>query len=170
MKLLAEISDATLGIGNGEHMGKVYELRKSARAILRKEDGTIAVQRLRTHQFHKLPGGGVENEESLEKALKRELKEEVGCDANIQDCIGMVIEYRAQHNLIALSYCFVADVFGTIGETSLDEAERAEGVEHIWVTAEEAVSLLIKDRSDKYQAAFIQMRELAFLREYVGNK
>ena len=170
MKLLAEISDATLGIGGPEIMGETYELRKTARAVLRKPDGTIAVQFLKNHGFHKLPGGGAENGEDLTRALQRELQEEVGVSAHIQNCLGMVIEYRAQHKLIAISYCFVADVIGPVEEPHLEQAEIDEGVEHIWMHPEDAVQKLETDTHDRYQGPFIRARELAFLRTYLENK
>lgn len=167
MKLLVEISDASLGIGSSEVMGGTYELRKSARAILRKPNGTIAMQYLSTHRFHKLPGGGVENGETLEEALERELLEEVGCHATIHDCIGVVIEYRAQFKMIAISYCFIAEVIEPIGEPHLDKAEIDEGVTHIWMPPEEAIQKLETDVPTKYQSHFILKREQAFLREYI---
>ncbi len=168
MKLLAEISDRTLGIGESEVIGNTYELRKSARAILRKPDGTIAVQYLTNHQFHKLPGGGVEHDETLEEALQRELLEEVGCHATIQNCIGVVIEYRAKYNMIAISYCFIADVIEPILEPKLDHAEIEEGVTHIWIAPEEAIEKMRKDPHTKYQTPFILARELTFLKEYIA--
>lgn len=46
MKLLAEISDATVGIGDAEQLRSTYELRKSARVILENNAGEIAIQHL----------------------------------------------------------------------------------------------------------------------------
>ena len=42
MKLLAEISEATLGLGEVEQLGVRYELRKAARAILLNKEGQMA--------------------------------------------------------------------------------------------------------------------------------
>ena len=67
MKLLAEISEGSLGIGNPEKLGNEYILRKSARVILLNVEGNMATQYLETHTYHKLP------EEVLmkERLLKR---------------------------------------------------------------------------------------------------
>lgn len=47
MKILAEISEEGLGLGNGrEKLGSEYRLRKSARAILLNFQGDVATQYL----------------------------------------------------------------------------------------------------------------------------
>jgi ADP-ribose pyrophosphatase YjhB (NUDIX family) len=169
MKLLVEISDASLGLSVFEPLGKNYELRKSARAILKKPDGTIAIQHLKNHHLHKLPGGGVEASETLQGALLREIKEEVGCHAAITGEVGVVIEYRKEQKLLHISYCYVADIVGAIEEPALELAEIAEGMSTVWMTPEEAVAQMNADMPNTYQGPFITKRELAFLDEYMGS-
>lgn len=167
MKLLTEISDATLGIGQAEQMNGMYELRKSARAILLNADREMAVQYLQNHFFHKLPGGGVENGESLEEAVRREIQEEVGCDSVVKELVGTTIEYRDQYKMIHISYCFVAEVSGPITEPHLEQGEIDEGMVTIWMKPEDALQKMETDVPNTYQGPFILRREVAFLREYV---
>ena len=169
MKLLAEISDATLGIGEPEQLDEMYELRKSARAILLNENGEMAVQYLQNHFFHKLPGGGVENGESREEAVRREIKEEVGCECVVKELIGVTIEYRAQYKMIHISYCFVAEVDGPITEPHLEQGEIEEGMITLWMKPVEALKKMEIDTPNTYQGPFILKRELAFLREYTNQ-
>lgn len=169
MKLLTEISDGSLGRGFSEQMDRAYKLRKNARAILLREDGKIAFQFLRNHYFHKLPGGGVEQGETIEQALHREIREEVGSEIRIGEPVGVVIEYRDAHGLIQISYCFVAYVTGTVGETALEQSEVDQGMETLWVTPLEAIELLEHDKPNMYQGPFIIERELAFLAEYINT-
>jgi 8-oxo-dGTP diphosphatase len=167
MKLLAEISDKTLGLDETfEILGTEYELRKSARVILRKSDSTIAIQYLQNHFLHKLPGGGVEPGESIEDAAVREAREEVGCDIRLISRVGVVIEYRKEHELLHISYCYTADVVGGIGTTELEQAEKDEGMITVWLSPEDAIKKMELDAPNTYQGPFITQRELAFLKEY----
>lgn len=169
MKLLAEISDGSLGIGPTEALGAKYELRKSARCILFNEDGKIAVQYLQNHLFHKLPGGGVENGETIEEALVREVQEEVGCVCEIGEPIGITIEYRKQHELLHISYCYTGKVCGEMTEPQMEQGEIDEGMVTLWMTPEEAIAKMESDEPNTYQGPFILARELAFLGEFIGR-
>lgn len=168
MKILAEINEAGLGLGGTEKLGEHYELRKSARAILLNDKGEMATQYLQTYTFHKLPGGGVEQGESLEEAVLREIKEEVGCDAKINSLIGVVIEYRTgEYNMIQISYAFSATVVGDIGTPKLEDGEKEEGQITLWLPPTVALANMKNDQAKKREGYFILKREIAFLEEYL---
>jgi 8-oxo-dGTP diphosphatase len=170
MILLKELSDKSVGIGVSEKLGENYQLRKSARVILENEKGEMALQHLQSYGFYKLPGGGVDQSETVEEALVREVKEEVGCDCTITSPIGIVIEYRDKYKMIQISYCYVAKVVGEIGEAQFEEAEIEAGQTNIWVKPEEALGLLKKSTKEKYESHFNIPREIAFLEEYLRTK
>jgi 8-oxo-dGTP diphosphatase len=170
MKILAEISEGTLGLGGYEQLGGSYKLEKSARAILLNAEGAMAVQFLQTYAFHKLPGGGVETGETVEQALKREVVEEVGCECDIVRDVGMTIEYRNKYNLLYISYCFVARVVGEIGEPQLEDGEVEEGQTTLWLAPHDVLEKMSKDTPKKSEGHFILKREMSFLEEYLRKK
>lgn len=169
MKILAEISEATLKIGEPEQLGTEYRLRKSARVILLNAAHEMATQYLETYKFHKLPGGGVDPGETIEEALKRETLEEVGAECKIVRSLGMVIEYRQKYKMLHISYGFVATVVGEIGEPELEPGEIEEGQTTLWLPPREVLERLRSDTGTKFEAAFIQAREIAFLEEYLAS-
>ncbi len=169
MKLLNEISEKTLGLGEGEQLGTNYTLRKSARAILLNNEGDMATQYLSTYTYHKLPGGGIDPNETIEEALKREVLEEVGCECEIIKPIGVTIEYRNKYNMIHISYAFLARVTSKIGKPALEEGEVEEGQSTLWLPPSEVLAKMETDIPGKFEGHFILEREKSFLKEYLSN-
>lgn len=66
-----ELTDQDLGLEEQEV--SEWDERRAARCILRRGD-KIAMLFLEEFGYHKLPGGGVEEGESVRQALKREKK------------------------------------------------------------------------------------------------
>lgn len=170
MKILKEISEGSLGLSEEfEKFGSPYELRKSARAILLNEKGEMATQYLQTYTYHKLPGGGVDQGENIEDALKREVLEEVGCQCEITRPVGITIEYRNKYKMIHISYCFVAKIVGEIGKPKLEEGEIEEGHETLWLMPSKVLEKMNSDIPGKFEGHFILEREKAFLEEFLKS-
>lgn len=169
MKLLAEITTKSLGLGEeSERLRGTYELRKSARVILECEVGMIAIQHLTEFGIYKLPGGGMENAETVMETAIREIREEVGAQIEVIDAVGMIIEYRG--NLLQISYCFHARVVGELSEPTFEPDELAAGQETIWVTPHEAIRLIAAVVPKKAGDHFIKARELRFLNAFMNDQ
>ena len=92
MKLITKVTDEDIGEEIVEMKEPIY--RKAARGIVLDEQGNMAVFYKENKNMYKLPGGGLEENESFEEAFIRETKEEVGCEVEIIDCMGYIEEYK----------------------------------------------------------------------------
>jgi len=161
MKLLLEIHDDDLGLERFK-ISK-YEERIGARAVILNK-GKIALLYAGKKNHHKLPGGKAELNESINDCLMREVFEETGCRIKVIKEIGMVIEYRSKVAIKQTSYCFLAEAVSCSTPKFVKE-EIEEECELEWVTLDEAISMLSKERSKGYKGKFILKRELVFLEE-----
>ena len=67
-------------------------MQKRVRAIIFLEGKLVTLKRVKSNEtYWVFPGGGVEEGESLEEALKREIMEEVSLEIEVQD---LVFEYH----------------------------------------------------------------------------
>ena len=167
MKIIKELTDL-------EVIGKVipkakedYRIRIAARAIILDRTGNIAILSTSKSKdnYHKLPGGGLEDSEDVTKTLKREIKEEVGCEIEILKEVGEIIEYKNEYNQKQTSYCFLAKIKGQIGKANFTKEEREAGFKLEWVPIGEAIKLFKDSTPKDYTARYIQVRDYTFLLE-----
>ncbi len=141
-----------------------FSLRQAARAVVRNEQGQVALLKVNKHNYHKLPGGGVEQGENEKQALKRELLEEIGCRARIVSELGKIIEFRNKWKLKQTSYCYLTVQVGEQLAPEFTQKEKKDGFEILWVdNIESAVALLKADEPANYEGLFIQQRDIKFL-------
>lgn len=142
--------------------------RRIARAIVFDDEGYLYFVRVnRDDEFGKAvlietSGGGAEEGEDLQEAIRRELKEELGADTEIICPIGVVRDYYNlihRHNLNHYYLCRVLS-FGDKHMTS-DEKERFH-LSTLKLTAEEAKAEYEKSR-DSRLGRLIANRELPIL-------
>lgn len=119
--------------------------RKATRAIVLDGENILLLYTERYHDYS-LPGGGVDDGESLTDGLKRELEEETGAQ-NIEVLaeFGLYEEYRPWHKenvelIHMLSYCYICQISKTFAETAFESHEIQNGMEPVWVNIFEAIS------------------------------
>ncbi len=119
--------------------------RLSVRALIAKGSQVLLLYTER-YDDYSLPGGGVDEGESLEEALLREVAEETGARGlTILGEFGLVEElrpwYKPDHdNVRMLSYCYLCDADSALGDTALEHYEQANGMAPRWVDLAEAIA------------------------------
>ncbi len=164
IELLKEFSESDIGISRTNKKEVCYKLRKAARALVFNRDNQIAILFVSKNNYHKLPGGGVEKNEDLLTALKREVLEETGCNINVSpQSVSATIEYRDDFQQLQISYCYTADVTDVARDTSFTKQEVSDGFQLKWVSLEGAINTLRNDQPNNYLGKFIRRRDLEFL-------
>lgn len=118
--------------------------RIAARGII-KEDGKLALIRSGKYGDYKFPGGGMEEGESMEDTLIREVLEETGLKVIHKSIryFGKIKEIKRDKEqsriFEQISYYFYCDVYEEMGEPNLTEEEEKYEYELIWEVLEEAI-------------------------------
>ncbi|KKS38111.1 MAG: hypothetical protein A3G49_00135 [Candidatus Sungbacteria bacterium RIFCSPLOWO2_12_FULL_41_11] len=162
MNLLKTIRDADIGVDS--QASPNYDKREAARAIVFDKDGNVALLNVTKKNYHKLPGGGIEEGEDIETALRREVLEEIGCSIeNIRE-LGIIEKYRNNLKIHQISYCYIADVVGDKGLPNFVGDEIDDGFQPEWMKLEDAIKTLESEINvGDYEGKFIRMRDLIFL-------
>lgn len=164
MELLRVLNDENISKNELED----YRHRNAVRVIIFDSENRVAIVHAKINEYYELPGGGVEQGETLEESAIREAKEEAGCDIKIIEKIGIVKEYLKNKKLINETFCFKATVIGNKFELRLNQDEINEGMDIIWVDLEEAIRLISTSKSESkfatpLQVKYLKTRDLTFL-------
>lgn len=140
-----------------------FDFRLAVKVVLLDGEGNIALVGTR---YRLLPGGGVEEGESLREAAVREVREEVGCHMHLVKEIAVTAEFREKIQRHQETHFFLAGVVGEKGKpSSLQEDEQGMVVE--WYTLPNAIALLQKEAKEipfeSYHSCFNVRTHLAVL-------
>jgi 8-oxo-dGTP diphosphatase len=160
MKTLRTINPANIT----DEVAKTYRTRLSARGVVFDKDNNVAILPVSNHNYHKLPGGGIEEGEDKIEAFRRECVEEIGSDVEVTSELGIIIEYRSEFSLVQTSYCYMGKVIGERKETSFTEHEKSQGFKQpVWVPFKEALKIVSTSEPNNYEGGLIKERDTLIL-------
>jgi 8-oxo-dGTP diphosphatase len=140
--------------------------RYAARAVITNVAGEIALLYSTVRKYHKLPGGGIDEDEDVLEALRRECLEEIGCTiTNIRE-LGTIEEWRSQQSLHQTSLCYVVELADDTTPVAHTEKELAEGFETAWMFPASAVEVMSHElHREHYSGSFITRRDLTLIQQ-----
>jgi ADP-ribose pyrophosphatase len=178
MKLITTIKDTDLGFP--EVAAKQVKKRRASRAVLIDENKRICLVWAKNGNFYKLPGGGIDEGETEEQAMYREIQEEVGYKCEIIAEIGKIRTLRLSSHgdsgwgkggLDQISFCWLARAKEFIGSSPMED-EVGDGFEAKWFNDIDAAIAVVEEAEPKatkhtslQSIAFFTARESEFLRE-----
>lgn len=170
MKIIAELTDKDILSNPEVFLDRHFIYRRAARAVIKDSDGYIAVLHVTSTNYYKIPGGEIDEGEDIITGLKREVKEESGCEIeNIKE-LGIIFEVRdipdEEVGFIQTSYCYKADVVSK-NKTEFTDREKQEGFELLWLKPLEALKIIKKCKTDDYHGKFMMMRDRMFIEEFM---
>ncbi len=177
MNLICKITDNDID----EEKATVFEpkkIRLGARGIVVRNDNKIAIFYKENKNQYKLPGGGIDTNETPEDAFKREVLEETGCIVEITKKLGITEEYKSKTSFQQISYIFVGKVIKETSKLNITKKEQEEGAKLLWETPENALKL-ITNCFDKlvasnyesiYTTKFVVLRDRKILEHFINNQ
>lgn len=155
-------------------MDNKKQIRRAARCVIVDEStNKIALLEVGGGKYHKIPGGAVENNESLEETALREAIEEGASDVELIAKLGEIEFYSPKcGGQIHHSVCFLARRTNKHKTTSFTEEETKNKFKLLWISFDEAISLLENVKSKIQFERNMNNRDLKFVkkaREYLAT-
>lgn len=152
-----------INIYGDNYNAKTSKVREACRAFIA-NDGKILISYENKNCQLMLPGGGLENNESFEECLIREVEEETGYIVKVKNKIVTINEYYEDY--LWINHYFVCEIIGA-GKIKLSKIEQEQKMEAKWFVLNECLNIF--KEYDKYSKVD-EMRCGMYKREYLALK
>ena len=165
MQQLKTLIHSGININQGTHFTRI-----TARAIVIKNNKILLMYTNR-YEDYSLPGGGVDEGESIKQGLIRELSEETGAkNITVVKDFGLYEEYRPWYkndfDIIHIkSYCYVCEINEQLGQAQLEHYEQQNGMQAKWVNIFEAIAHNERTLANSDKQGLSIIRETFLLKE-----
>ena len=140
--------------------------RISCRAIII-EDGRILLSHETKGDIYMSPGGGLEENETDEQCVEREVLEETGCIVKAVKPFVTVNEYC--YDTLYVNRYFICEITGE-GEQSLTETEIFKGMVPKWVDISDALRIFGTYAQQTPDKESLYLRELTVINRYMQTE
>lgn len=139
--------------------------RKAVRGVVLLDDSErMLLVHAKNRGRHMLVGGGIKKGENMPEALRREAREEGGCELQDLSEIGSIQEVYTSAPYFHVSYGFLARQTGELWLPKYNAKERANGYEpRVVSNINEAIGLLEKDKPKSSMERSARLRDHMFL-------
>ncbi|MDH4330170.1 MAG: NUDIX hydrolase [Candidatus Moranbacteria bacterium] len=142
---------------------EITKTKEAARVVVFDNNERIALLSVRGGEFFKIPGGAIEENESLENAARREALEECGCDVKILNFLGNHEFFDFKEGIRHYSTCYMGITIGEKGKVNFDKWEKENDFCLQWVSFDEAVKLFENANPKNNFSREINNRDFNFL-------
>ena len=167
---IVEISDQDFGFNTPQE--KTNVIRFCVRILLFNRQNEICVVKSEKYNYLQLPGGGIEDGESIIEALRRETEEETGYLITDIEPLGYTLEKREdirnKHSWQqSISYVFKASSKKDVGTKYMPD-EIAEGFTPVWLKPSDVLAELAQKEGHikSYSGNFSNRRDLSIIKYF----
>ncbi len=150
--------------------GKTYSdpperIRIAGRGLVVRDNKILLSHELNTGVYM-TPGGGIEEGESLEECVIRELREETGYEVNPVKQLLIFNEYSFE--TLYVSNYFICEVTGE-SKQSLTEIEIEHGITPEWVDISDALAIFGEYASKREDIMSLYLREFTVINKFLNK-